>query len=192
LAITEKTVLLTEYGEIECCYYHKSAKDFCLVLVKAPMEEIPFVRIQSSCLFSEAFHSSDCDCALQLEAARKEVAQRGGVIIYLFQEGRGIGLEGKMRAITLERTEGIDTAEAFNKLGFTPDPRAYDLAAEALAALGIGPEIVLATNNPKKIEEIEKHGFTVKSRFQLEYQTNPEIDRYLEMKRSALMHYETD
>ncbi len=190
MGITEKTILSTEFGDIECCYFHKSADEFCLVLVKSPMEEIPFVRIHSSCLFSETFHSNDCDCALQLEAARKEVAQRGGVIVYLFQEGRGIGLEGKMRAIALERSEGVDTAEAFHKLGFKPDPRAYDLATEALTAVGIGPKVVLATNNPSKIDEVEKHGFKVSSRFQLEYKTNPEIDKYLEMKRQALNHYE--
>ena len=92
----------------------------------------------------------------------------------------------------IERSEQIDTAEAFHMLGFKPDPRAYDLATEALTALGVGPEIVLATNNPKKIDEVEKHGFKVSSRFQLECKTNPEIDKYLEMKRQVLDHYEAD
>lgn len=192
MGFTEKTSLSTDYGEIECSYFHKSDDEFCLVLFKSPYGELPFVRVQSSCIFSESFRSNDCDCALQLDAALKIISTNGGVLVYLFQEGRGIGLEGKMRAITLERSIGVDTAEAFNRLGFKPDPRAYDLAADALKELGIGPRIMLATNNPLKIEQLESHGFEVIKRYKLQYDTNPEIDRYLEMKQKSLNHYETD
>lgn len=192
MGFTEKTMLSTEFGELECRYFYKSEGEFCLVLLSEPLKQPPLVRIHSSCLFSESFQSNDCDCALQLEASQKEIAKQGGIIVYLFQEGRGIGLEGKMRAITLERTEGINTAEAFHKLGFKPDPRSYELASDALKALGIGPEIILASNNPAKISEIEKHGFTVTSRYKLEYETNSEIEKYLTMKQKALNHYEAD
>lgn len=190
LPFTEKTTLSTKYGKLDCHYFQSDPENFCLILSKKPWPSHPFLRIHSSCLFSETFHANDCDCALQLDASLQEISKNGGVLVYLFQEGRGIGLEGKIKAINIEKNEKIDTAAAFEKLGFTPDPRVYDMATEALSELGFPKSVTLATNNPLKITELEQHGFTIVSRFQLQYTTNEEIDKYLEMKQCALNHYE--
>ncbi|WED28008.1 GTP cyclohydrolase II [Vibrio sp. DW001] len=119
-------------------------------------ENTPLVRIHSECLTGDVFHSSRCDCGEQLEETINKMGERGGVILYLRQEGRGIGLYNKIDAYRLQ-SEGMNTYEANNHLGFGDDLRDFTEAAQMLNALGID-KVKLITNNPKKINELQSLG----------------------------------
>jgi GTP cyclohydrolase II len=125
---------------------------------------LPTIRLHSACLFGESFHSLECECRAQLDAALDEITERGGALIYSFQEGRGIGLCAKIVAMELERVRKISTTDAFKTLGFEPDPRRYDDAVQALAELCSAREIRLITNNPHKLEAFTNAGFVVAER----------------------------
>ncbi|MGR6861673.1 GTP cyclohydrolase II [Aliivibrio salmonicida] len=116
----------------------------------------PLVRMHSECLTGDVFHSSRCDCGEQLEETINRMAESGGIILYLRQEGRGIGLYNKLDAYELQ-SQGMNTYEANNHLGFGDDLRDFKEAAQMLTALGIS-KIKLVTNNPKKIEDIQGYG----------------------------------
>jgi len=150
-----------------------------------PLPEIPFLRIHSSCVFSESLNAIDCDCARQLNASLKHIREHGGILIYLYQEGRGIGLSGKIRAIRLEQETGCDTAESFRRLGYEPDPRTYEAAILELKNRGIS-KIHLSTSNPKKVSALEAAGINVVSRISLEIEKNDLIRKYLVEKTKAL------
>lgn len=119
----------------------------------------PLVRLHSECLTGDVFHSSRCDCGEQLNETIEKMAQEGGVILYLRQEGRGIGLYNKIDAYELQ-SQGFNTYEANHKLGFPDDLRDFTEAAQMLVALGI-ERLQLVTNNPKKIEELGAHGIEI-------------------------------
>jgi len=145
------------------------------------------VRLHSECLTSEVFGSLKCDCKEQLEAAQKEVARRGhGAILYLRQEGRGIGLANKVRAYALQAT-GADTVDANRMLGLPDDARRYDVAAAILNELGIR-SIALLTNNPDKVEAMRALGIDVASRIPVLVPANPYSAGYLETKRARMRH----
>lgn len=145
------------------------------------------VRLHSECLTSEVFGSLKCDCKEQLEAAQKEVVRRGhGTILYLRQEGRGIGLANKVRAYALQ-AEGADTVDANRMLGLPDDARRYDMAAAILAELGI-VSIALLTNNPDKVEAMRELGVKVQSRVPVLVPTNAYSAEYLETKRARMRH----
>ena len=145
------------------------------------------VRIHSECLTSEVFGSLKCDCKDQLEAAQKEIARRGlGVVLYLRQEGRGIGLANKMRAYALQ-AHGADTVDANRMLGLPDDARKYDAAAEMIRHLGIR-SVELMTNNPAKVEALSSLGIEVVGRLPVIVPTNPFSARYLETKRARMHH----
>lgn len=180
--------LLTKVGELEFEYFSHEGQEG-IVVRKGTTASIQFVRVHSSCLFSEAFQSADCDCALQLNAALDYIGLNGGIVIYLYQEGRGLGLENKIKAISLQHSEGIDTATAFAKLGHRSDPRDYEAASKVLIALNV-TDILLATNNPKKVKSLEQAGIKVTGRVNLEVDTTPLIDKYLREKQEVLGHYE--
>ena len=145
------------------------------------------VRVHSECLTSEVFGSMKCDCKGQLEAAQAEIARRGeGVLIYLRQEGRGIGLANKIRAYALQ-AHGADTVDANRMLGLPDDLRRYDAAAALLAHLGV-PSIQLLTNNPDKIEQMRSLGVEVQARIPVIVPTNPFSAPYLETKRARMRH----
>lgn len=188
MPVLEMIPLTTASGELECSYFESSEFEKCLLIVRRPLTKPTFVRLHSACMFSESLHTIDCDCASQLDASIVQVAKDGGVIVYLFQEGRGLGLLGKMQAIRKQLDGNIDTATAFQELGHPPDIRNYRCAAEALHAIGIQSPIRLATNNPEKIAQLKIFGYEVHSREELEIQTNPEMDAYLQMKKKALKH----
>ena len=145
------------------------------------------VRMHSECLTGDVFHSLRCDCGEQLEAAMRRIDQEGrGAIVYLRQEGRGIGLVNKLRAYNLQ-DEGLDTVEANEKLGFRPDLREYGIGAQILLDLGLST-IRILTNNPKKIVGIDGYGLSVTEQVPIDVPPNPHNDGYLAAKRDKLGH----
>jgi GTP cyclohydrolase II/3,4-dihydroxy 2-butanone 4-phosphate synthase/GTP cyclohydrolase II len=146
------------------------------------------VRIHSECLTSEVFGSLRCDCRAQLDRALDFINQQGcGVLLYLRQEGRGIGLGNKIRAYQLQQGEGLDTVEANLRLGFADDLRRYDIAAEMLRALGV-QSVDLITNNPLKIAGLVDEGVPVRRRIPSRTLTNPLNVGYLKTKRDRSGH----
>jgi 3,4-dihydroxy 2-butanone 4-phosphate synthase / GTP cyclohydrolase II len=145
------------------------------------------VRMHSKCLTGDTFHSLRCDCGWQLETTMQMVVHEGrGVIVYLDQEGRGIGLLNKLRAYELQDA-GADTVEANERLGFGPDLRNYGVGAQILLDLGIH-SIRVITNNPKKIVGLEGYGLRVAGGVRLEAPLNTENSEYLKVKRAKLGH----
>ena len=182
--------LPTDYGEFQAVAYRETLTGKQHVaLVKGDVEgkEDILVRVHSECLTGDVFHSRRCDCGEQLEQALARIEQDGeGVILYLAQEGRGIGLLNKLRAYELQE-QGLDTVEANIELGFKADAREYGIGSQILADLGLTTIRVL-TNNPKKISGISGFGLEVVSQEPLEVEPNDENREYLETKRDKLGH----
>lgn len=150
-------------------------------------DETVLVRVHSECLTGDALFSQRCDCGPQLQAAMEQVAEQGvGAVVYLRQEGRGIGLANKIRAYALQDT-GADTVQANEALGFMADARNYAAAADILRALGIA-HVRLLTNNPAKVEGLTGHGVTVAERLPLRAGHNPHNRAYLEAKAAYFGH----
>ncbi|WGL97032.1 GTP cyclohydrolase II [Arsenophonus sp. aPb] len=148
-------------------------------------------RIHSECLTGDALFSLRCDCGFQLEAALKQIAQEGrGVLLYHRQEGRNIGLLNKIRAYSLQ-DQGLDTVEANLKLGFKPDERDFTICADMYKLLAIN-EVILLTNNPKKLEIMKEAGINVVERVPLIVGRNPKNSDYLNVKASKLGHILSD
>jgi 3,4-dihydroxy 2-butanone 4-phosphate synthase / GTP cyclohydrolase II len=160
-----------------------------LALVKGEiLRETPtLVRVHSECLTGDVFGSLRCDCNEQLNAALRMIEQAGsGVLVYMRQEGRGIGLMNKLKAYRLQ-DEGLDTVEANERLGFRADLRDYGIGAQILRELGVG-QIRLLTNNPKKVVGLGGYGLDIVERLPLEMGPNPNNERYLQTKRDKLGH----
>lgn len=146
------------------------------------------VRAHSECLTGDALYSMRCDCGYQLEEALRSVSEAGrGVVLYLRQEGRGIGLLNKIRAYNLQ-DQGADTVEANERLGFGADMRSYEMCQPMLEQLGI-KQIRLMTNNPRKVKALSSAGVDVTERVPIEVGRNPHNDGYLDTKASKLGHY---
>lgn len=144
-------------------------------------------RVHSECLTGDAFHSLRCDCGEQLEAALTQIAQAGrGVLLYMRQEGRGIGLGNKLRAYALQ-DQGADTVEANLALGLPPDARDYGTGAQILRALGIR-QLRLLTNNPHKQFSLQGYGLQIVERVPIAVGCHPENRRYMETKRTKMGH----
>jgi GTP cyclohydrolase II/3,4-dihydroxy 2-butanone 4-phosphate synthase/GTP cyclohydrolase II len=153
----------------------------------AGLEGVP-VRLHSECLTSEVFGSLRCDCRAQLDRALDFINQQGkGVLLYLRQEGRGIGLGNKIRAYALQQENGLDTVQANLELGFADDLRRYDVAAEMLRSLGV-QSVELITNNPLKIAGLVEEGIAVRRRIPSRTQANPLNVGYLKTKRDRSGH----
>lgn len=151
------------------------------------LDEPLLVRVHSECLTGDAFASLRCDCGPQLDAALEKIAQRGrGMVVYLRQEGRGIGLVNKIRAYALQDL-GQDTVEANINLGFEADQRNFDVAAELLKALGIY-QIRLMTNNPIKVEALKAAKIDVIERVPMKFGKNPHNEHYLSTKHGKMGH----
>jgi len=185
-----ETTLPTPYGEFRALAYVNDIDDYeHLALVKGeidPDKDI-LVRVHSQCLTGDVFGSFRCDCGNQLQRAMEIVQKEGlGVILYLQQEGRGIGLANKLKAYALQ-DQGRDTVEANNELGFDADLRDYGVGAQILASLGVR-KMRLMTNNPKKIKGLEGYGLIVKERYPIEPEPRPENMRYLLTKCHKLGH----
>ncbi|MDH3347700.1 MAG: bifunctional 3,4-dihydroxy-2-butanone-4-phosphate synthase/GTP cyclohydrolase II [Desulfobulbaceae bacterium] len=161
-----------------------------VALVKGEIdpEKPVMVRVHSECLTGDVFGSSRCDCGSQLHAAMEMVNQEGcGIILYMRQEGRGIGLVNKLKAYNLQDEEGLDTVEANVQLGFKPDLRDYGIGAQILRDLGVR-KMQLLTNNPKKIVGLEGYGLKVVDRFPIEIVCESENKEYLRCKRDKMGH----
>lgn len=147
----------------------------------------PLVRIHSQCLTGDVFASQRCDCRAQLELSLRKIAKApSGIVLYLPQEGRGIGLINKLKAYELQ-DEGLDTVEANRRLGFAADSRDYDFAAAALKALNVH-SVRLLSNNPDKIAQLERNGIRVVERIPCRPRTNHHSREYLRTKQSKLGH----
>ena len=142
--------------------------------------DVPLVRVHSECLTGDVLGSQRCDCGPQLHEAVRRISRCGGYVLYLRQEGRGIGLYNKLDAYTLQDT-GLDTYEANLALGFAPDQRDYGVAAQMLLALGVDT-IALLTNNPDKVAQLERAGVRVESRVPTGVHRSPANHRYLDAK----------
>ncbi|MXS69716.1 GTP cyclohydrolase II [Chryseobacterium binzhouense] len=144
------------------------------------------VRFHSECITGEIFHSKKCECGQQLDAAMKYMSENGGMIIYLRQEGRNIGIINKLRAYALQE-KGFDTVEANLKLGLPADGRNFDVAVEMLKILNV-KEINLLTNNPDKLKSLENSGIKLNHRVSLEIESNEVNESYLSKKKDYFGH----
>ncbi len=185
-----ETVLPTPFGEFRAVAFVNDIDEYeHLALVKGeidPDKEI-LVRVHSECLTGDVFGSFRCDCGEQLNRAMEMVQEEGlGIILYLMQEGRGIGLANKLKAYALQ-DQGLDTVEANEELGFAPDLRNYGVGAQILATLGVR-KMRLMTNNPKKIIGLEGYGLEVTGRVPIEIEPRDENKRYLLTKCQKLGH----
>ncbi len=187
--VTE-THLPTRWGNFKCVAYRSNvdpAEHVALVMGKVDPEVPALVRVHSECLTGDIFGSRRCDCGEQLDAAMSQIAEEGvGALVYMRQEGRGIGLINKLKAYRLQ-DNGLDTVEANNRLGLQTDLRHYGVGAQILLDLGIR-KFRFLTNNPKKVAGLEGFGLEMVEQIPLVPPANDHNRRYLETKRDRMMH----
>lgn len=193
VSLKADTLVPTEHGQFRMRAYRdrRTGVDHLALIAYAPDGSMPrdgaLVRVHSECITGEAFGSLKCECGPQLRSALDLVHQRGGVIVYLRgQEGRGIGLANKLRAYQLQES-GVDTLDANLQLGLPADARDYTAAAEILADLGLA-HVHLLTNNPDKVEQLERAGVRVSERVPLFVGVTEQNTHYLETKRNRMGH----
>lgn len=185
------TRLPTQWGDFNMYAFESgvsSQPHLLLCSSKGPVE-LPLVRVHSECWTGDVVGSLRCDCGPQLEASLKQVALEGGAVIYLRQEGRGIGLVEKLKAYNLQ-DEGMDTYEANERLGHQRDARRFDVAAEMLGALGWNA-IRLLTNNPDKVRDLQLAGIDVHEVVPIEMPPNEHNADYLSAKAEEVKHRHT-
>ncbi len=185
-----ETRLKNRHGEFKLVAYESAVdKDYHIALVMGELSssEAVLVRVHSECFTGDVLGSARCDCGEQLESALKRIArEKKGVLLYMRQEGRGIGLLNKLKAYQLQ-DQGLDTVQANEKLGFPADLRHYGVGAQILADLGI-KKIRLLTNNPKKIVGLEGYGLKVVERIPIRVKPGPHNKKYLKTKKKKLGH----
>jgi 3,4-dihydroxy 2-butanone 4-phosphate synthase/GTP cyclohydrolase II len=190
LVVREQTILMpTDFGEFDCHLYRIStdaSHHLALTRGEIDPEQPTLVRVHSECLTGDVFHSQRCDCGGQLAAALEHISREGGVLLYLRQEGRGIGLPAKIHAYKLQE-QGMDTIEANEKLGFGSDLRDYGMGAQILYDLGVR-RIRLLTNNPKKVIGLGGYGLEIVEQLPISQPSNPHNEKYLETKRTRMGH----
>lgn len=182
--------LPTDFGVYKAIAYSNAVdqkEHVALVKGNIDASKPTLVRVHSECLTGDVFHSHRCDCGPQLAAALKQIDEEGsGVLLYMRQEGRGIGLINKLKAYVLQE-QGLDTVDANLQLGFAPDLRDYGIGAQILKDLGIS-QIRLLTNNPRKIKGLEGHGLEVVERVPIQMEENESNSNYLHTKQEKLGH----
>ena len=190
VSIAAETKLPTKFGDFRIIVFKNEVdhKEH-LMIVKGDVrgKSDVLMRIHSECLTGDVFGSHRCDCGEQLENALRSIEEQGeGIVIYMRQEGRGIGLTNKIKAYTLQ-DQGYDTVEANVKLGFPPDMREYSLAAQMLRELDV-KSVKLLTNNPEKKEDLERWGITVSKRVPIVIKANSINAKYLSTKKEKMRH----
>lgn len=190
LVVREETIKLpTDHGDFDCHLYRietDGTHHLALSRGEITRDTPTLVRVHSECLTGDVFLSKRCDCGGQLDAALERISKEGGVLLYLRQEGRGIGLAAKIHAYKLQE-QGLDTIEANEKLGFSADLRDYGMGAQILQDLGVG-KIRLLTNNPKKVVGLEGYGLEIVEQLPIRLPANPHNERYLDTKRDRMGH----
>lgn len=185
-----ETKLPTDFGEFDVKVYSNDVNDYHHLIIsqgKIETETPTLVRVHSECLTGDIFGSLRCDCGPQLHAALRMIAEEGcGAVLYIRQEGRGIGLINKLKAYNLQDT-GLDTVEANQKLGFKADLREYGIGAQILHEAGLG-KMKLMTNNPRKIVGLEAYGLKVVERVPIEIQPGDHNVQYLQTKKDKMGH----
>ena len=182
--------LPTKFGEFELFLYRdKIEGNNHLALVRSVPEGnvLPLVRVHSQCLTGDIFHSLKCDCGEQLHKSLEMISKEGGALVYLPQEGRGIGLENKLRAYKLQSEKNLDTVEANKFLGYPDDLRDYGIGAQILMDLGF-TNIRLLTNNPRKVVGLEGYGIRIVERIPIEILPNKYSLKYLKTKKIKMKH----
>ncbi|MGJ8642302.1 MAG: bifunctional 3,4-dihydroxy-2-butanone-4-phosphate synthase/GTP cyclohydrolase II [Luteolibacter sp.] len=185
----QTVVMPTDFGDFDCHLFTVSLDDshhIAMTRGEINPENPTLVRVHSECLTGDVFHSQRCDCGPQLDAAMKRISEEGGVLLYLRQEGRGIGLPAKLHAYKLQE-QGLDTIEANEKLGFASDLRDYGMGAQILYDLGVR-RIKLLTNNPKKVVGLEGYGLEITEQIPLSLPANEHNQKYLDTKRLRMGH----
>jgi 3,4-dihydroxy 2-butanone 4-phosphate synthase / GTP cyclohydrolase II len=189
--LVAKTTLPTDYGEFVMKVYKTSIDESEHVVLQRgdiSADKSTLVRVQSECLTGEVFLSKKCDCRAQLDASLNQIAKEGaGVLLYMRQEGRGIGLVNKVKAYDLQESEGLDTVAANEKLGFAPDLRTYGIGAQILCDIGV-KDIRLMTNNPTKVVGLEGYDLNVVERVGIEILPNEKNKSYLKVKKDKMGH----
>jgi GTP cyclohydrolase II len=180
--------LLTSYGGV---YVQLSVGlDPALLIVTSPqLPELPIVRFHSSCAFGEGFRAIDCDCGSQLEAGLEAIIQHGGVITYAWEEGRGLGILEKLRAIAIQQSTNVNTADAFRSLGHMIEPRSFESHVRALSQVLKSRKIKLASSNPTKELALLDAGFEIVERLNLQPNLFDTQRSYIAEKVEALGHY---
>lgn len=189
ITFSEVARLPTSHGEFQMRVIKDQAGMEHVIIYQGAVEnaENLDVRVHSECMTSEVFRSLKCDCDEQLAWALDHIEKQGlGMVIYLRQEGRGIGLFNKIRAYALQ-DKGRDTVEANTELGFEEDQRTYDVAAKILETLGI-KSINLITNNPLKLDELRKHGIEIRNRIPIIIEPNDHNKDYMQVKSDKMNH----
>ena len=189
---TAEAKLPTKYGEFSVVAYEDCNKGQHIALISGNLKSRKevFVRVHSECLTGDALGSLRCDCGEQLDVALRIISKHGGVLLYMSQEGRGIGLINKIQAYHYQDI-GMDTVEANETLGFKADLRDYTVGAQILADLSI-TKMKLLTNNPRKIEGLGRYGLEITQRVPIMIKPNNANRKYLKTKRVKLGHYLED
>ncbi|RZJ39190.1 MAG: GTP cyclohydrolase II [Chryseobacterium sp.] len=190
LKIQAQSNIPTDFGMFKVYAFSENENDYNPHLVwvaeNTDFNDTVNVRFHSECITGEVFHSRKCECGQQLDAAMKFVQENGGMIIYLRQEGRNIGIINKLRAYALQE-QGFDTVEANLKLGLPADGRDFGVAIEMLKILGVA-KVNLLTNNPEKLKALENSGVLLNERIPLEIDSNPTSASYLNKKKDYFGH----
>lgn len=183
--------LPTEWGEFEIIAYSDNENDWmphlAMISKNTDLKKTVNIRIHSECITGDLFHSKRCDCGKQLDAAMKYIHENGGVLLYLRQEGRNIGIINKLKAYNLQ-DKGLNTAEANIELGFPADARDFKIAVDILEDLGI-QSVNLLTNNPEKISFIKDSSIKLIHRIPLEINPEKENLEYLKTKKDFFGHF---
>jgi len=184
ILISNPAKLPTQYGDFIVTSFKERTKEHLMLQSVTKYAEAPLVRVHSECLTGDALGSLKCDCGEQLHFSMKKIAQEGGILLYLRQEGRDIGLFNKINAYALQ-DKGFDTITANHQLGFSADERSYEVVTKMLEHIHV-ENIKLLTNNPEKLQSLQ--GITIVERIPIVIEPNPHNEDYLKIKKEQMGH----